>query len=83
MYLFAEKCALKGVIYDHGELFVDNKAKQCVECECKDGIMECARIDPVTKCPPLPCKPSEQLSVTGECCKFCPGKHSFLYYILK
>ncbi|XP_071637306.1 uncharacterized protein [Temnothorax longispinosus] len=29
-------------------------------------------IDTDTKCPPLPCPPSEQLSVAEGCCKFCP-----------
>ncbi|XP_077296655.1 protein kinase C-binding protein NELL2-like [Arctopsyche grandis] len=65
-----KRCFLKGVLYEHGELV---SPKQCVECECKDGNMGCSRIDPENKCPQLPCKLSEQISVSGECCKFCPG----------
>lgn len=73
-FLFSERCFLKGVLYEHGELV---SPKQCVECECKDGNMGCSRIDPEKKCPPLPCKLSEQISVSGECCKFCPGIYFF------
>ncbi|KYN34519.1 Protein kinase C-binding protein NELL1 [Trachymyrmex septentrionalis] len=64
------QCYLHGVIYDHGERV---SPKQCVECNCYDGSFTCTRIDTDTKCPPLPCPPSEQLSVAEECCKFCPG----------
>ncbi|XP_077261781.1 protein kinase C-binding protein NELL1 isoform X2 [Temnothorax americanus] len=65
-----KQCLLHGVIYDHGERV---SPKQCVECKCYDGIFTCTRFDTDTKCPPLPCPPSEQLSVAEECCKFCPG----------
>ncbi|XP_071647244.1 protein kinase C-binding protein NELL1 isoform X1 [Temnothorax longispinosus] len=65
-----KQCLLHGVIYDHGEKV---SPKQCVECKCYDGIFTCTRFDTDTKCPPLPCPPSEQLSVAEECCKFCPG----------
>ncbi|XP_024871144.1 protein kinase C-binding protein NELL1-like [Temnothorax curvispinosus] len=64
-----KQCLLHGVIYDHGERV---SPKQCVECKCYDGIFICTRFDTDTKCPPLPCPPSEQLSVAEECCKFCP-----------
>ncbi|KAL0128223.1 hypothetical protein PUN28_003463 [Cardiocondyla obscurior] len=64
------QCYLHGVIYDHGERV---SPKQCVECNCFDGSFTCTRFDTDTKCPPLPCPPSEQLSVAEECCKFCPG----------
>ncbi|XP_018301700.1 protein kinase C-binding protein NELL1 [Mycetomoellerius zeteki] len=64
------QCYLHGEIYDHGERV---SPKQCVECNCYDGSFTCTRIDTDTKCPPLPCPPSEQLSVAEECCKFCPG----------
>ncbi|KAL0128227.1 hypothetical protein PUN28_003463 [Cardiocondyla obscurior] len=63
------QCYLHGVIYDHGERV---SPKQCVECNCFDGSFTCTRFDTDTKCPPLPCPPSEQLSVAEECCKFCP-----------
>nr|XP_012216966.1 PREDICTED: protein kinase C-binding protein NELL1-like isoform X2 [Linepithema humile] len=64
------QCYLRGVIYDHGEKV---SPKQCVECSCSDGSFTCQRFDTNTKCPPLPCPPSEQISVAEECCKFCPG----------
>ncbi|KOC65305.1 Protein kinase C-binding protein NELL1, partial [Habropoda laboriosa] len=65
-----KQCYLRGVIYDHGEKV---SPKQCVECDCFDGSFTCQRFDTETRCPPLPCPPSEQISVAEECCKFCPG----------
>lgn len=67
---------MDGVFYDHGELVV----RQCVECECRDGSMQCNRINPETKCPKLSCPPEEQFSVPDECCKFCPGTNSLIYF---
>ncbi|XP_076174173.1 protein kinase C-binding protein NELL1 isoform X4 [Ptiloglossa arizonensis] len=64
-----KQCYLRGVIYDHGEKV---SPKQCVECDCFDGSFTCQRFDTETKCPRLPCPPSEQISVAEECCKFCP-----------
>lgn len=69
--LCAEQCYLRGEMYDHGESV---NPKECVECECLDGLMKCKRIDPETMCPPLSCSPQEQFSVPGNCCKFCKGK---------
>ncbi|KAK2582546.1 hypothetical protein KPH14_004838 [Odynerus spinipes] len=66
-----KQCYLHGVIYDHGEKV---SPKQCVECDCYDGSFTCQRFDTETRCPPLPCPPSEQISVAEECCKFCPGR---------
>ncbi|XP_017893222.2 LOW QUALITY PROTEIN: protein kinase C-binding protein NELL1-like [Ceratina calcarata] len=65
-----KQCYLHGVMYDHGEKV---SPKQCVECKCFDGSFTCKRFDTETRCPPLPCPPSEQISVAEECCKFCPG----------
>ncbi|XP_034181764.2 protein kinase C-binding protein NELL1 isoform X7 [Osmia lignaria lignaria] len=65
-----KQCYLHGVIYDHGEKV---SPKQCVECDCFDGSFTCQRFDTETRCPPLPCPPSEQISVAEECCKFCPA----------
>ncbi|XP_014616550.1 PREDICTED: protein kinase C-binding protein NELL1-like isoform X3 [Polistes canadensis] len=65
-----KQCYLHGIIYDHGEKV---SPKQCVECDCYDGSFTCQRFDTETRCPPLPCPPSEQISVAEECCKFCPG----------
>ncbi|XP_076224435.1 protein kinase C-binding protein NELL1 isoform X4 [Nomia melanderi] len=64
-----KQCYLRGVIYDHGEKV---SPKHCVECDCFDGSFTCQRFDTETRCPPLPCPPSEQISVAEECCKFCP-----------
>nr|XP_050857702.1 protein kinase C-binding protein NELL1-like isoform X4 [Vespula vulgaris] len=64
-----KQCYLHGVIYDHG---VKVSPKQCVECDCYDGSFTCQRFDTETRCPPLPCPPSEQISVAEECCKYCP-----------
>ncbi|XP_063987423.1 protein kinase C-binding protein NELL1-like isoform X1 [Diachasmimorpha longicaudata] len=63
-----KQCYTHGVIFDHGEKM---SPRQCLECECIDGVSECSRTK--TKCPPLPCSPSEQITVADECCKFCPG----------
>ncbi|XP_060800674.1 protein kinase C-binding protein NELL1 isoform X1 [Amyelois transitella] len=63
-------CLLMGNLYEHGERFVP---KECAECVCHDGNMQCTRVDPETACPPLPCDPPDQFTVPGECCKFCPG----------
>ncbi|XP_023727735.1 protein kinase C-binding protein NELL1 isoform X4 [Cryptotermes secundus] len=63
-----KQCYLSGVMYDHGESV---NPKECIECECLDGLMKCKRIDPETMCPPLSCSPQEQFSVPGNCCKFC------------
>lgn len=57
-------------LYDHGER---TSPKACFECKCEDGSMECKQKDPNLICPPLPCPSSQQFSVPGECCKFCPG----------
>ncbi|XP_068249419.1 protein kinase C-binding protein NELL2a-like isoform X1 [Palaemon carinicauda] len=64
-----KQCSLKGVVYDHGEVV---SPRQCVDCECRDGKMQCRRIDPEETCPPLPCPENEQFTVPGQCCKFCP-----------
>ncbi|XP_043250300.1 protein kinase C-binding protein NELL1-like isoform X2 [Colletes gigas] len=64
-----KQCYLLGDIYDHG---VKVSPRQCVECDCFDGSFTCKRFDTETKCPRLPCPPSEQISVAEECCKFCP-----------
>ncbi|XP_039310622.1 protein kinase C-binding protein NELL1 isoform X4 [Solenopsis invicta] len=64
-----KQCMMHDNIYDHG---VRVSPKQCVECNCYDGIFTCQKIDMDTKCPPLACPPSEQISVAEECCKFCP-----------
>ncbi|PSN32075.1 Protein kinase C-binding protein NELL1 [Blattella germanica] len=63
-----KQCYLRGEMYDHGESV---NPKECVECECLDGVMKCKRIDPDTMCPPLSCSPQDQFSVPGNCCKFC------------
>ncbi|KAF5270123.1 hypothetical protein FQA39_LY08535 [Lamprigera yunnana] len=63
-------CLMQGVFYDHGDLV---NLHQCLECECRDGSMNCTRIIPETMCPKLTCPPEEQFSIPGECCKFCPG----------
>ncbi|XP_069164822.1 protein kinase C-binding protein NELL2a isoform X3 [Procambarus clarkii] len=65
-----KQCSLKGVVYDHGETV---SPRQCVDCECRDGKMQCRRVDPEETCPPLPCPEERQFSVPGQCCKFCPG----------
>ena len=38
----------------------------------QDGSVKCTHEDD-TKCPPLNCPVSEQFSISGECCRFCPG----------
>ncbi|XP_050460759.1 protein kinase C-binding protein NELL1-like isoform X2 [Cataglyphis hispanica] len=63
------QCLLHGTIYDHGERV---SPKQCIECDCYDGSFTCQRFESDMICPPLPCPPSEQISVAEECCKFCP-----------
>ncbi|XP_037967933.2 protein kinase C-binding protein NELL1 isoform X2 [Plutella xylostella] len=63
-------CLLKGTLYEHGESFAP---KECAECVCHDGNMQCTRVDPDKACPPLPCDVQDQFTVPGECCKFCPG----------
>ncbi|XP_063530580.1 protein kinase C-binding protein NELL1-like isoform X1 [Cydia strobilella] len=63
-------CLLKGTLYEHGDRFAP---KECAECVCHDGNMQCTRVDPDSACPPLPCDPPDQFTVPGECCKFCPG----------
>ncbi|XP_020277474.1 protein kinase C-binding protein NELL1-like isoform X2 [Pseudomyrmex gracilis] len=66
-----KQCFMDGAsrIYDHGEKMTP---KRCIECTCHDGNFKCLRFTD-SKCPPLPCPPSEQISVADECCKFCPG----------
>ncbi|XP_050561369.1 protein kinase C-binding protein NELL1 isoform X1 [Spodoptera frugiperda] len=64
------QCLLKGTLYEHGERFAP---KECAECVCHDGNMQCTRVDPEVACPPLPCDVADQFTVPGECCKFCPG----------
>lgn len=68
--LFSGQCYMKGILYQHGERFIP---KECAECVCHDGNMQCTRVDPEEACPPLPCDPPDQFTVPGECCKFCPG----------
>ncbi|XP_045478881.1 protein kinase C-binding protein NELL2-like isoform X3 [Harmonia axyridis] len=63
-------CLFDGTLYDHGEVV---SFKKCTDCECKDGNMQCHRIDPKTQCPKLTCPPEKRFSVTDNCCKFCPG----------
>lgn len=58
------------MVYDHGETV---SPRQCVDCECRDGKMQCRRVDPEEACPPLPCPEEQQFTVPGQCCKFCPG----------
>ncbi|XP_076331201.1 protein kinase C-binding protein NELL2-like isoform X2 [Tachypleus tridentatus] len=65
-----KRCLLHGVLFDHGE---EVSPRDCVKCECKNGNMECDKIDPETFCPQLTCPEEEQFSVPGECCRFCPG----------
>ncbi|CAH2063103.1 unnamed protein product, partial [Iphiclides podalirius] len=64
------RCLLQGELYEHGDRYTP---KECAECVCHDGNMQCTRTDPETACPPLPCDPADQFTVPGECCKFCPG----------
>ncbi|KAK6617717.1 hypothetical protein RUM43_013945 [Polyplax serrata] len=65
-----KQCYHMKTLYDHGER---TSPKACFECKCEDGSMECKQKDPNVVCPPLPCPSSQQFSVPGECCKFCPG----------
>ncbi|XP_029165658.1 protein kinase C-binding protein NELL1-like [Nylanderia fulva] len=65
-----KQCLMFDVIYDHGEKV---SPKQCMECNCFDGSFSCDKLKTEVVCPPLPCPPSEQISVAEECCKFCPG----------
>ncbi|KAJ0179543.1 hypothetical protein K1T71_005255 [Dendrolimus kikuchii] len=65
-----KQCFLQNTLYEHGERF---SPKECAECVCHDGIMQCTRKDPSVVCPPLSCDPAQQFTVPGECCKFCPG----------
>ncbi|KAK9708476.1 von Willebrand factor type C domain [Popillia japonica] len=62
-------CLLMGTFYDHGDMV---NMKQCMQCHCHDGSMQCTKVDPNIICPQLPCPPEDQFSVQGECCKFCP-----------
>lgn len=71
--LVPEQCYHMKTLYDHGER---TSPKACFECKCEDGSMECKQKDPNLICPPLPCPSSQQFSVPGECCKFCPGTKS-------
>lgn len=77
LLIFAEQCLLQGNLYEHGER---SAPKECSECVCHDGNMVCIRVDPKVVCPPLPCDPSDQFTVPGECCKFCPGT-TFFYFL--
>ncbi|KAK8386242.1 hypothetical protein O3P69_010740 [Scylla paramamosain] len=65
-----KQCSLQGVVYDHGETV---SPRQCVDCECRDGKMQCRGINPEETCPRLNCPEEEQFTVPGQCCKFCPG----------
>ncbi|KOB72761.1 Protein kinase C-binding protein NELL1 [Operophtera brumata] len=65
-----KQCLQQGKLYEHGER---SSPKECLECLCHDGFMPCVRKEPEAVCPLLPCDPSDQFSVPGECCKFCPG----------
>ncbi|CAH0560230.1 unnamed protein product [Brassicogethes aeneus] len=69
-YSCLKHCFLNDQFFDHGEVVT---VKKCVECECKDGSMDCNRINPETACPKLTCPPELQFSVPDNCCKFCPG----------
>ncbi|XP_063701263.1 protein kinase C-binding protein NELL2-like [Culicoides brevitarsis] len=51
--------------YDHGE----NHILGCKNCTCIDGVMKCTDVH----CPKLTCPAEQQISVTNECCKYCPG----------
>lgn len=63
-----EQCSLKGVVYEHGETV---SPRQCVECECRDGKMQCKRVDPDTACPELSCPLDQQFS--GQCNQTLPS----------
>ncbi|CAD6230594.1 GSCOCG00006837001-RA-CDS, partial [Cotesia congregata] len=65
-----KECLYQDTIYDHGVAIFP---KPCFECKCFDGSFTCLPIDTKARCPPLPCPPSEQITVAEECCKFCPG----------
>lgn len=69
-------CVFNGVYYDHGEQVT---IKKCIDCECRDGSMQCFKIDPVTMCPALTCPLEEQFSVADNCCKFCPGRYIYIF----
>lgn len=75
--LVAEQCFTRGVMYDHGDQVA---LGECFECECRDGSMHCSRVDREATCPKLKCPPSEQFSVHGECCKFCPGMNFLILF---
>lgn len=75
--LVAEQCFTRGVMYDHGDQVA---LGECFECECRDGSMHCSRVDREATCPKLKCPPSEQFSVHGECCKFCPGMNFLIWF---
>ncbi|KAK2188777.1 hypothetical protein NP493_123g07043 [Ridgeia piscesae] len=62
-------CYFHGSYYDHGEGF---KPRSCVNCTCEDGKMTCKR-QLQTECPHLECSRSEQVRVSGMCCKVCKG----------
>lgn len=68
---FEERCYYRGLSYDHGERV---SPRQCMECVCLDGSMQCRPLDPQRHCPSLSCPVSQQFSVPSQCCKQCPGK---------
>ncbi|CAL8115132.1 unnamed protein product [Orchesella dallaii] len=65
-----KQCYFRGETYDHGET---TSIKECTQCKCNDGSMQCTKDDPEKKCPPLTCPLKDQVIVPGECCKVCLG----------
>uniref|UniRef100_A0AAQ6AQA8 Neural EGFL like 2 n=1 Tax=Amphiprion ocellaris TaxID=80972 RepID=A0AAQ6AQA8_AMPOC len=63
-------CSVKGVVYREDEGWTDG----CRNCTCTDRTMH--RVVPSEPCPELTCPESEQITLTGRCCKVCRG-HDF------
>ncbi|ELU18736.1 hypothetical protein CAPTEDRAFT_147203, partial [Capitella teleta] len=59
-------CQYGGIKYQHGETF---NPKECFRCICEDGVVDCEETDEV--CPELNCPLEDQISASGQCCKFC------------
>ncbi|KAG5671894.1 hypothetical protein PVAND_002063 [Polypedilum vanderplanki] len=57
------KPCFKEIEYEHG----DEHISGCNNCTCNDGNIICGLIT----CPALSCSEDEQISVAGECCKYC------------
>lgn len=55
-------------LYNHG----DTKTVECNTCICKDGNMNCTKIE----CPtvPLTCPIEHQINDTETCCQICKGE---------